>query len=830
MAQSLILDKNPKRLTLLLRPTATVIRNYLVSAFRTMIRYPGFTAINVVGLSVGVAAALLIVLFVQNELGFDKHFDNADNIYRAWVLEDYGDDQRFFNTTTPIPLAAGLASEIPEIESIVRLSRYSASVGNDQKMLSETIFAADEAFFDIFKFGFSSGNVSTALASGDNIVLSAPAAERYFGEQDPIGESLLIQFPDQDRIFTVAGVVEAQPASSSINFDFLIPYAPIEAGFSERMRTTSWFNVSVETYVVLQAGTNPSDLGSKLASFVANALGDRVQPGEYTVGLQPLLDIHLNPEFPIGFAPVSNPVYTRVLSAIAALILLIACINFVTLSISRSVSRSVEVGVRKSMGASRSQLMRQYWGEALGMSFVSLLLGAALAELLLPGFNSLASASLVLNASISSATTLLVLFLVIGLLAGIYPAIILSGLEPTAIFQGKLAIKGDKSLVRKMLVLSQFALSIFLLAGTLLIGKQLDYVTDKNLGYEQDHILMLTTNVSFDDAVTVSERLRVTLAAQAGIQSISAVRHGFSPLGWTDVGYTGNDEVFRWFTANTVDEDYLTTTGIRLVSGRDFSRDISSDATRSIIVNQAFVDAYGWDDAIGKQIPGQFDEHEVIGVVQDFHFESLHTTIRPAVLALGAEVITSGASDLGSEDNGDGKILVRTSGENTVASLSALEGALKAVAPDIPFSYSFVSQQIESQYLHEFRLRQIANIGSMLALFIATLGLFGLAALATVRRTKEVCIRRVLGASTISIIGLFGRDFSQMVLAAFIIATPLTWYLVSKWLESFAYRIEPGITSFAVAGIIALAIMWVAVTFQSLRAARFNPAQALRNE
>jgi len=806
-----------------------MLKNYIRTALRVIARHPGYASINIFGLSGGVAIALLLLTFVSKETSYDTFHSAAERTYRAWVLEDYGEDQQFFNTTTPLPLAATLSEGIPEIEHAVRYDRINDTITRGSIRFNESLYMVDPGFFDVFDFKMVKGVPAQPFEGPESIILSESAVERYFGDSDPIGEDLTIEFNGDPRSYTVSAVYEDVPSNSSLQWEFLLPYSVADWLYSARMHS-AWFNVSPETYITLRVGADVNAVEAKMPSVLANALGDRVEPGQYTAGLQPLTGIHLDPSFPIGYAAVSNPVYVKVLLSVALLVLLIACINFVTLSLSRASTRSREIGVRKAIGADRSQLARQYFGEAVVFTALAVGLGLLLAFLLVPGFNSLSQDEIALTFGAQTWLMIGSLFLAISLVIGIYPAVVMSSFSPTEAFRGTTSTGSQRGLLRKSLVTVQFALSIMLLISMLTMSSQLKYVQTKDLGFNPDHVLYVPTEISQDEAQTLADRIRFEVADRSDIESISTSMLLFDTAGWGRIGYNASDGTYKRFFANVVDHNFQETMHLRLNEGRFFDQDKPSDATRAIVINQAFADAYGWTDPLAERIPGEFNEHEIIGVVENFNYSSLHSQIQPAAMSMSQGLIFSGASDFDYQGNIIPRIAFRVSGNNVPATIEYLESVWEAAAGGLPFSYQFVDQDLASQYIQESRLSTIITLGSILAMLIAGLGLFGLAAISVARRTKEIGIRKTLGASTGHIVAIFGKEFSALVIVALIVSIPVGWFALNRWLETFAYRTEMGVLPFVVAGLSAFLLMWLAVSSQSLKAAWADPVEALRDE
>jgi putative ABC transport system permease protein len=807
-----------------------MLKSYLKTAFRNLTKHKGHAFINIGGLATGMACCLLVVLFIRNEWTYDRFHERADRLYRAWVLEDYGEDQRFFNTVTPFPLGPALAQAYPEVEAYVRVVRTSNLVRHGATSISETIHLVDPDFFEVFDFPLVAGEPSAVFKELNTVVLSERFAARYFADADPVGQTLAMEVGDRFEDFVVTGVAEDVPTNSSIQFDVLVPF---EKGtgwqWGERAQE-AWFNVTPETYIALRADAEVTALEAKFPDLVAGVLGDRVEPGQYTIGLQPMTGIHLDPDMPLGIATVSDPSYSYILGAIALFVLLIACINFMTLSIGRSAGRALEVGVRKVMGADRGQLMRQFWGEALLMTGLALVIGLALARAFLPLFNDLAGQQLALRLDASLFVAVAALLAVVGLASGGYPALVLSRFRPVEVLKGSLRVSGDASLLRRTLVVVQFSLSIFLIASTLLMRDQLHYLQTRSLGFDKEQVVVVPTNLQPDDGMPLAERFRNELEGRPGIVSVAAARYTFAAGSWLNAGYYSDGGAYRFFNINVVDHDYVSTLGLEIVQGRDFSREITADQAQAVLVNEAFVAEYGWEDPLAAHIPGDFGDHQIIGVVRDFNYASLHTEVEPLALVLDLDALYQGIADVNSGQARTPKILVRIRPDDLPATVALLERTWNTASPGQAFSYSFLDEAVDSQYRQEERLGQMVGIASMLSILIACLGVFGLAALSVARRTKEIGVRKVMGASIPQIVVLLSRDFTVLILIAFALAVPATYLFMDPWLADFAYRVGIGPVPFLLSGMAALVIAWLTVGYQSIRAALANPVKALRYE
>ena len=817
-----------------------MLKNYFKIAFRNLIKNKLFSAINLIGLSVGIAVVILIMLFVNDEWSFDSFHAKADNIYRAWVKEHY-QGEVFFNTLTPVRLADELQANFPEIEHIARYTNIGELVKQGNFSDQEVIFLADADFLNIFDFPLIEGNKEEVLNALNQIVITPEMAKKYFGESRAVGKTLAVMVSGEWQNFEVTGIISSPPSNSSLQFNMLIPFENAKRFIRERSRQ-SWTSVNVETYLSLRAGATPESIQPKLQAFMDEQVANIYKAGEYIVGVQPLTDIHLNDEYPAGFAPVSDWRYPYILTAVAVLILLLACINFITLAIGRSVTRAKEVGVRKVAGATRLQLMQQFWSEAILTAFLAIIAGILLAELALPSFNLLASKELNLVYHIPNIAFFVGLVLVIGLAAGIYPALVLSGFSPINVFKGAMSKLGaEKHLVLRSLVGFQFVLSIGLIICTFIMQGQLQFLQNKNLGFNKEQIVILPYSATpsqgrgfgalMQEGAEKANLLKAELARQADVKSVTHSLHTFGTPGWVQLGYTerGSDK-FRQFFTNGIDYNFIPTMGIELLEGRNFSEDIGTDREGAVIVNEAYAKAFGLENPVGQNMPEPFQAMQIIGLAKDFNFTSLHNPVDPLVLAVDARPLINTASDWNFGDAPIPKISLQLAAGNIPAILGKVEQAWKKVAPNQAFNISFMDDNIQRQYQAESRLSQILSIATMLAIFIACLGLFGIASLTVAQRTKEIGVRKILGASTSDIVLMLNKRFTFMVIAATIIAAPLAWFFMNQWLADFAYAISINPLTFVLAGLSALIVAWLAVSYQSIRAAVANPVKSLRYE
>lgn len=819
-----------------------MLKNYIKIAFRNLFKNKTYSSINIFGLSIGVACCLLILLYLTNEFSYDKFHENSDRIYRAWVHEDYGDGSIYWNTVTPLRLKETISGNIPEAESIARRFVYTDLVKSDEQSegFSEPIQLVDSEFFTMFDFELLKGTPESVFAQTSNVVLTPTSAERFFGSEDVMGRTLLVKINDQFEPFTVSGIIEDYPTNSSITYELLIPMENGRKLFSDRAYT-SWFSVVAETYVQLDKNTEVSATREKLIAMMQEILGEEEwNQSQYTVDLQPIADIRLNPEVPIGIASVTDPTYLYILLGIAVLVLLIACVNFMTLSISRSTSRAKEVGIRKTIGAERLHLMYQFWGEALLMTIFALGIGLLFSELLLPYFNQLSGTSLSLTFSLQSVSLFLGLGVFISLIAGIYPALILSGFKPVEVLKGRINLKGEKSIFRTGMVVFQFTLSIFLIGSTLIISDQLDFLRSTDLGFQKDHVLIIEIDDNPDQetgflglmerATSKTELLKSQLASIPEVLGVSTSLYTPADNNWISADYRDTEEKLHPFKMNIVDHNYTGLMGLNFLEGRGFSEEISTDARQGIVINEAFAEEHGWTDPLNATLPSLgFYDHEVIGVVENFNFASLKTKVEPLVMVIDPRIIFSGVDNIDLSSSSP-SISVKVSPTNIPATIAALEESWELVSPGEPFNLTFLDEAVDSQYRQEERLSQIVTFGSTFAIIIACLGLFGLASLLVVRKTKEIGVRKVLGASSQGIVLLINKEFTKLVVVAFILAIPITWFAMNSWLEGFAYQTEISIWTFLISGTVSIIIAWLSVGYQSFKATTINPVESLKGE
>ncbi|MDZ4714341.1 MAG: ABC transporter permease [Cytophagales bacterium] len=815
-----------------------MFRSYLTIALRTLWRNKIQSSINILGLSLGVLCCLLITLYVHDEWSFDTFHTKVDRIYRVYATEDWGENQQFASATTPFPMGPALKDNFPEVVSQVRVNTIGSQVKVGDQTFSEQVTLGGQDFFDVFDFSLETGNRPTALRSQNAVVLSKQTAIKYFGTANPMDKVISIQLGERYEDFLVKGVSRV-PTNSSITFGILISDLNYPRLYPEQVLTSAWFNINPETYVLLGPGVDPKALEAKFPSVFRTILGEEeYTKSKYSPGLQPMASIHLDNSYPSGNAPVGNPKYSYILAAIALLILVVACINFVTLSVGQSIYRSKEVGIRKVVGAARKQLIVQFIGESVVLTIISVLIGLAAARISLPVFNELAGKQLELPMNLFVVGTLFALLAIIGVVTGSYPAFILSALRPLTIMKGALPSMGRQRL-RSVLVGVQLVLSIFLISSTLIMRQQLRFLQDKNLGFNKEQLAVVQLNVvrglrlgeRIKQGFEQVEQFKAELAKYPSLDGVCGSAHDFGNGSWTSIGYTDDLGVYRNFDMNVIDDDYVPTLKMEVVNGRNFSDDNLSDKRRSVLVNEAFVKEYGWTDPIGKRIPGKgFDDHEIIGVIKDFNYNSLYTRVTPLVMVENPSVILSGTENINIGNSPVPKLLVRIKAGATAEGIDQLKAAWEKISGKEEFAFSFVDQALDKQYRSDQNLGRIVTLATLLSILIGSMGLYALASLSMQNRTKEISIRKVMGATEQSLLVLLTRDYVGLILISLMLSVPMTFLTMQRWLLSFEYRIGIDWKTFLVAGGISMVIALVSIGYQTLKTAWTEPAETLRSE
>ncbi len=784
-----------------------MLKNYLKIAWRNLKRNKSYTIINAAGLAVGIASCILIGLWVQQQLSYDRYNKKAERIYRVNVKATANNGMNQNLAVTPNIVAPLLTRKFPGVEKVVRLNPAAGVVRyHNHSFRKNDFFFADSSFFQIFTFHFLKGNPATALSSPGSVVITQSAAQQYFGTKNPIGKTLTFK---KNYKLNVTGVIKNVPQNSHFHFEFVASWAS-QKGW--QAHTLTWSSANFYTYLLLHKHADAAQLQQKI-----DALTNRLKKSNQMVrslSLMPLLRIHLYANLKYALDKTGDIRYVYFFSAIAMIILLIACINYMNLATARSAERSQEVGVRKAIGATRGQLMRQFYGEAGILVAISLILGIILAQLFAPLFDKLSGVHLTF-ASLPIGMLLLILagvFVFITLIAGSYPALSLSVFNSVNVLKGSFRMKKSSARLRKGLVVFQFAIAVFLILCTFVIQKQLTFLQTKNLGFDKDHVVMIPTN----DASLKSAYQQIK-----SVQDVSLASAFPSRIGWTSDATAPNVRDTLTVKCLITDNHIVQTLGLKLAAGRNFRRVPSTPDSGSgyrFILNQAAAQAFGWTpkEAINKRFRVMSRQGKIIGVVKNFNFASLRKSIEPLVIWYQPSLARV--------------LLVHIAPGQTKQTLASLKSRWDVIHPQTPFTYLFLDKSFGALYRNDRQAGRIFGTFAGLAIFIACLGLMGLAAFAAERRTKEIGIRKVLGASEASIVRLLSKDFLKLVTIGFVIAVPIGWYAMHRWLQNFAYKITMSWWIFLLAGGIALIIALATVSWQSIRAALANPVDSLRSE
>lgn len=793
-----------------------MFKNYFKIACRNLWRHRAFTFLNILGLSVGMAVFFLIYIYVRFETGYDSFNTKADRIYRV-VSDLESRSETLHWASTAAPVAINIKADFPEVASFVRLYQGGVLVrkGDIKFQESNTVFA-DSTLFKIFDLPLIAGNRETILKDPLSLVLSETMAKKYFGNADPLGQTLT--FTSDNLNATVTGVMKDIPENSSIKADMFVSLSTMATQFKDSM-DYRWRSYVLYSYLLLQPHTNAKALEAKLPAFMTKHLGEELKKDQesVTLKLEPLRDVYLRSERS-GFVRgnISN-VY--IFSIVSIFVLLIACINFINLTTARSAERAKEVGIRKVMGAERSQLARQFLGESLLISLISFIIALLLSSLLLPLFNQLAGKTISTGIFSHPAYifTLFGIALTVGLLAGLYPALILSSFNPIVSLKGRFStgVRGLK--LRKALVITQFTISIALTIGTIVVYMQLNHMRNQDLGFAKEQIMVVETRGD-DNKWAFRQELSSLPNVLSTSFSMSVPGKGTYGAA-TKVENTKGEMQPATLELNFVDFGYLEQYKIKLVAGRTFSNKISTDSTQAIVLNESAVKLFGYaspQEAIDKSFSQWESKGKIIGVVKDFNFTSLQNEIRPLSMRI--------------RPNSCNLLSIHINTKDLPASIAAIESKWNKMIPAQPFSYFFLDEEFNEQYRSEEQFGNLFLNFAILTILISCLGLLGLASYSTLQRTKEVGIRKVMGASVASITMLLSSDFLKLVLIAFLLAVPIAWFGMHRWLEGFAYRTSMAWWIFVATGMAAVMIAFSTISYQAIRTALVNPIRSLRAE
>lgn len=788
-----------------------MLKNYFKIAWRNIVRSKAYSILNIAGLSIGMACSILILLWVQNELSYDRFHPRADQIFRLTCSA--GD---FRAAVSAAGMAPGLKSELPQIKNGVRISKWTPmlfEVG-EKKLEEKRVLYADSNFLDLFSFPLLSGNKATVLKDPGAILITEEMAVKYFGTGNAIGKTIRI---DNKENFIVEGILANTPPNSHLQFDCLIPMQTL-ARTNEDLQKNLWGNFNFYTYLELDEKTSASaSARQKLIGQIFSIFKGHGQTIKIDFELQPLTDIHLHSNFQLDVPGHGNIQYVNIFFVVAIFILVVACINFMNLATARSERRAREVGLRKVVGANRYQLVLQFLGESLLFSFFSLMLSIGIVFLLLPVFQMLTEKNLTIH--LMDGNLLLSLFgiaVLTGLFSGSYPALFLSGFAPVKVLKGKLRVAGGNLLFRNALVVIQFVVAILLLVGTTVVYKQLNFMKNQNLGFDQSNLLYMPMN---GDLWGKQQALKSALGQNPLTENFtvisdrpSAVESGTVDVVWD--GQISRNQVV--FPSLDVDENFVSVFKTQVLAGRSFDKAFPGDSS-SYMINEKAMEVMGMNlrNAVGKSMSLGGKKGTIIGVIKDFHFKSLQYAMEPLILR---------------PNTWGGVVIVRTAPGNNEETIQALEAINRQLNPAFPFRFGFLDKDLDNLYRSEQQMGNIFYLFAGLAIFISCLGLYGLSAFMAEQRTKEIGVRKVLGLTVAGVVGLLSWDFLKPILMAIVIASPIAWYSMNNWLQGFAYQTTFEWWIIALTGILATAIALVTVSFQSIKAALMSPVTSLRSE
>lgn len=808
-----------------------MLKNYFITAWRNLIKRKAFSFINIAGLSIGISVCFIIMLYVQDELNFDRFNKNADRIVRIVFKADINGGKIYEANVMP-QVASAMTKDYPEVEDATRLRVAGAPKISykGRNFRDDELVFVDPNFFSIFTLPLIEGDVKTALKEPNTLVITKAAAKKYFGNENPIGKTLVFT-SNNNEPFKVTGLIDKVPVNSHFQFDLFGSMTGLNEAKSD-----SWMGSNFFTYILLKPGSDYKKLEAKLPGMVEKYMGPQIQQqmgvsleqfrkkgNGLGFVLQPLTSIHLYSHSNYELTSPGNVMYVYIFSAIAIFMLLIACINFINLSTASASKRAKEVGVRKVIGSGRLQLVKQFLLESALLTFFALLISYGLIQFLLPVFNDISGKDLSFEFEIRIIAAFIGLGVFVSIVAGMYPAFFLSSFKPASVLKGKFTGGNNSFGLRSSLVVFQFFISVALIVGTIVVWQQMKYIQHKNLGYNKEQLLTISNSWSLgkNERIYKEKMLKDPRIVNA---TISAYKPAGPSGNNNALAYpSGRDNEMMRTLEYQVDEQYIPTLGMQLAAGRNFSRDLATDST-AMIVNETAAKAFGWgvNDAIGKTIVRKIDKEgkgmdipfHIVGVVKDFNFKSLHEPITPLLMVLGQ----------------DWGLIFKIKTTDIPGLLSAMKKEWANFQTDEPFTYAFMDNLYNKTYVAEQKTSAILNIFSALTIFVSCLGLFGLITYTAEQRTKEIGIRKVLGADVSQITGMLSKDFIKLVCIAILIAFPISYWAMNKWLQNFAYRINTSWWMFVASGVIALLIALITVSFQAIKAATANPVNSLRME
>ena len=801
-----------------------MIRNYLKIAWRNIKRHKGYSFLNVAGLAIGIAACLVISFFVRHELTYDNFHQDADRVFRVAVDINSGETNRVFALTCA-PLAPALERDFPQVEAAARLWRWDNQLvknGEDLAFYENDYFLADPNIFDVLTIPLLKGDPKTALNRPSTLVMAEETAKKYFGDADPIGKTLLINNAE----FEVTGVIQGSNSNSHLNFNLMTSIATVEKESWVPSTLENWHSTMFFTYIKVHENVDIAAFGENVKTVADSYVGEILREWgvSYSFFLQPIQSIHLHSNLSYEAEAPGSAVNVYIFSVVALLILLIASLNYVNLTTAQSSNRAKEVGVRKAVGAAKAKIFNQFVVESLMLTGLALLFALALVAMVNPLFESISGQRYPLSELFSPQFLgiLLVATFVLGMAAAIYPALFLSSFRPVTVLKGAMTTGTKGAALRKVLVVGQFTISLVLIVGTLVVYRQLEYMKDQSLGFDKEQVLVLPLRggLYIGDRY---EQVKDEFSNHASIIGATATSDvpGKRVYNFATSLHGEEDDKGQSMYYMFVDPDFLKTYGIEMRAGRAFNKGMQTDIENGFLINEKAVEAFGWasaEEAIGKKMNAGFGREggEIIGVYKDFHYKSLQTQIEPLVMAIVPWRFNY--------------ISLKINTSDLPATMAFVESKWNELFPGSPYEYSFLDEEFDRQYAADERIGRTFLVFTGIAIFIACLGLFGLATFIAQQRTKEIGIRKVLGASVSGIVGMLSGDIVKLVVVSTFIATPLAYLAVRKWLENFAFHIEIGWVTFVVAGLTILTIALLTVSSQAIRAALMNPVKSLKSE
>lgn len=815
----------------------TMTRNNFKIAARVLWKQKVNTALNIGSITIGMACFILLSLYIKQELTFDKFHEKGERIYRTWTKEDYGEGQVFYYTNSPLPLAPTLEANIPDVEATIQVDYFTNLVGQEtDNRINERMAVVSPNFFNVFSFKLLKGNTSNPLDAANQVVLSERYAQKYFGDTEAIGKEIYIEFGEDIEPFVVSAIVENTPQNTGFQLDMVI--SNFERYDSRRYQ--AWFNIAPETYVLLKDNSEATVVEAKFPDMINTVIGEQLDGGKYILGLQPLEDIHLNADFPTGNMPVGNIAYVYVLGTVGFLVLIIACINYTTLSTGQSIKRAKEVGVRKVVGAQRNGLVWQYLTESILISIIATSLGLLFAYLVVPTFNVLVGTSLVIPLDAMSLLGFLGLAVFVGLMTGVYPAFVLSNIKLINVLRGFATSSRSAGWMRKALMGFQLFLTFFLISSSILMKKQLNYLqyADKGYNYEAMVSVPLYANPGsgglvgqVNSAMENGQMLQTALEQNTQLSNFGMGSHVFGANGWVQLGFESKYDTYLEFNLLIVDPHYLEAFDIEMLDGTNFNEDISLHKSQGVILNEQAAEYFRLENPLGEKLPGDaFGDHIIIGVVKDFNFENMKNEIGPLVIVQNPQPLFEGISDFNVSDNPTPKLVFKYNGSSLTDVGTILSDEWNELFPNQELNFSFVEQRLQQQYEEESRVNKMAGLATLISIMIAAFGLLGLTILLVNAKMKEIGIRKVLGASPKTILAILMNHFIVQLVIAFLVSIPVTWYLMNQWLNDFAYRTAIGVDPFLSSAGLTLVIIMLVLGYHALRAARMNPIKSLRTE